>query len=325
MHMSDALVSPAVAIPAGVVSVALMAVAVARVKRNYTSVTLPMMGVLGAFVFAAQMLNFAIPGTGSSGHLVGGVLLAAMLGPWAGFLALAAVLVLQCLLFADGGLMALGCNILNMAAVSCLVAYPVLFRPIASGGGVGRLATASVVASVVSLLVGALLVTLETTLSGVTALPTLTFLGFMLPIHFVIGLIEGVATALVLVVVRRADPRMLESGRGEVTHKWRPVVMFAVVMSVALVCAGWISTMASSDPDGLEWSIERTAGDATPAAEPSTLGAVSAELVENTALLPDYKGALAGVIGAMILLVVAFVLAWIAGRAPWRRRHSDGR
>jgi cobalt/nickel transport system permease protein len=248
-----------------------------------------------------------------------------MLGPWAGFVALSAVLVLQCLMFADGGLMALGCNILNMAAVSCLVAYPVLFRPIASGGGVGRLATASVVSSVVSLLIGALLVTLETTLSGVTALPTLTFLGFMLPIHFVIGLIEGVATALVLVVVRRADPQMLESGRGEMTHRWRPVVTFAVVVCVALVCAGWISTMASSDPDGLEWSIERTAGDATPAAEPSGLGAVSAALVENTALLPDYKGAMAGVIGAMILLVVAFVLAWIAGRAPWRRRHSDGR
>ncbi len=75
------------------------------------------MGVMGAFVFAAQMINFAIPGTGSSGHIIGGILLAAVLGPWAAFLTLSSVLLLQCLLFADGGFMALGCNILNMAAL----------------------------------------------------------------------------------------------------------------------------------------------------------------------------------------------------------------
>ena len=80
------------------------------------------MGVMGAFIFAAQMLNFSIPGTGSSGHIVGGILLASMLGPWAAFLTLSSVIIIQCLVFADGGLMAIGCNIINMAAMSTLVA-----------------------------------------------------------------------------------------------------------------------------------------------------------------------------------------------------------
>ena len=123
MHMSDALVSPAVFAATGAVSTALIAVAVRKVGRRAEDDadarqerhTVPMMGVMGAFIFAAQMINFSIPGTGSSGHIVGGILLAALLGPWAAFVTLCSVLVLQCLVFADGGFLALGCNILNMA------------------------------------------------------------------------------------------------------------------------------------------------------------------------------------------------------------------
>ena len=101
------------------------------------------MGVMGAFIFAAQMINFSIPGTGSSGHLVGGILLSAILGPWAALITLASVLVIQCLVFADGGFMALGANILNMAALSCLVAYPLLFRPLMKpGASPGRIIAA---------------------------------------------------------------------------------------------------------------------------------------------------------------------------------------
>ena len=194
MHMSDALVSPAVAAAAGAASLALLCVAVRRTGRSAAARgdephIVPLMGVMGAFVFAAQMVNFAIPGTGSSGHLVGGILLAAMLGPWAAFATLASVLVLQCLLFADGGLLALGCNILNMAALSCLAAYPLVFRPLVSRSATnGRIAAASVAASVAALVLGAAAVTLETEASGITALPAGRFLLFMLPIHLLIGL-----------------------------------------------------------------------------------------------------------------------------------------
>ncbi|MDE5963686.1 MAG: energy-coupling factor ABC transporter permease, partial [Alistipes sp.] len=133
MHMSDALVSPEVAATAGAASLLLLGTAVRKLRRqrHEDERLVPLMGVTGAFVFAAQMINFTIPGTGSSGHLIGGILLAALLGPWAALLTLASVLILQCLLFADGGLLALGCNLFNMAVLSCLVAYPLIFPPIA--------------------------------------------------------------------------------------------------------------------------------------------------------------------------------------------------
>ena len=115
--MSDSLISPVVA---GIIA-AFDSFKGSLTSREAGDKMLPMMGVMGAFIFAAQMLNFTIPGTGSSGHIVGGILLASVLGPWAGFLVLSSVLVLQALLFADGGILVMGCNIINMAATSCLI------------------------------------------------------------------------------------------------------------------------------------------------------------------------------------------------------------
>ena len=197
--MADALVSPAVAAGAGVAAAALIAVAATKVKKIQRDDIVPLMGVMGAFVFAAQMINFTIPGTGSSGHIIGGILLSAVLGPWAAFITLCSVLIIQCLVFADGGLLALGCNILNMAATSCLIAYPLIFRPIAGNDSKPvRLISASVVSSVLALEIGAAGVTFETELSGITSLPTSVFLSFMLPIHLAIGAVEGIATGGVL-------------------------------------------------------------------------------------------------------------------------------
>ena len=86
------------------------------------------MGIMAAFIFAAQMINFTIPGTGSSGHLGGGMILAILLGPYAGILTMASVLAVQALFFADGGLMALGCNIFNLGFFPCFIAYPLIFK-----------------------------------------------------------------------------------------------------------------------------------------------------------------------------------------------------
>lgn len=172
MHMSDALLSPPVALSAGIVSALLIGVSASRIKHEDRDGDAPLMGVLGAFVFAAQMINFTIPGTGSSGHIIGGLLLAALLGPWRGFITLCSVLIVQCLVFADGGLLALGCNIINMAAMSCLVAYPLVFKPLLGQNlNKSRIMLASVVASVVGLELGAFMVSVETVLSGISALP----------------------------------------------------------------------------------------------------------------------------------------------------------
>jgi cobalt/nickel transport system permease protein len=156
VHMSDALLSPAVGVTAWAAAAGLVAVAARRVERDPRADRVPLMGVMGAFVFAAQMVNFSIPGTGSSGHLAGGLLLAALLGPSAGFLVLVSVLAVQALFVADGGLLALGANILNMGVASCFVGYPLVFRPLAGPSRPGvRLVVASVLAAVVSLALGA--------------------------------------------------------------------------------------------------------------------------------------------------------------------------
>lgn len=298
--MADALVSPAVAVGAGAVAATMIAVAATKVKQIRRDDIVPLMGVMGAFVFAAQMINFTIPGTGSSGHVIGGVLLSAVLGPWAAFLTLCSVLIIQCLVFADGGLMALGCNIVNMAVTSCLLAYPLVYRPIAGRKpGAGRLMAASVVASVLALEAGALLVTMETELSGITALPTSTFLAFMLPIHLAIGAIEGVATGAVLCFVARYRPETLytapkavrtEGGKGS----GRIIAAFIIG---ALVFASAFTWIASSNPDGLEWSIARTSG----------LTDLPSKIAP-TAVMPDYNSTFAGIIGATIVMIMLWAV-----------------
>ena len=304
MHMSDALVSPSVAIGGAVMATSLIIVASNKLKDNPRPDIVPFMGVMGAFVFAAQMINFTIPGTGSSGHLIGGVLLSAILGPWAAFITLCSVLIVQCLIFADGGLLALGCNILNMAATSCLLAYPLVYKPISSNSiKPGRIMCASVLASIFALELGAVGVTLETELSGITSLPFSTFISFMLPIHLVIGSVEGVVTGLLLVFIARHRPNILASALLETKgDKKRNKSLLWIFGSVALILAVGFSFLASEFPDGLEWSIEKVSS--------------NSELLETnippTAVLPEYSSSLSGIIGAAIVMILLYVISSLA-------------
>ncbi len=313
--MSDALISPAVFAVTATAAVTLVAVAVRKVRplNGVRCHPLPLMGVLGAFVFAAQMINFPIPGTGSSGHIAGGILLASMLGPWAAFLVLSSVVVLQCLMFADGGFMALGANIINMAALSTLVAWPLVYRPMMRRhASVGRIFAASVAASVAALLSGALAVVAETWMSGITALPVGRFILYMLPIHLLIGIVEGTATGALLVVVQRSRPDLLVGG----ATPWRPgswrrvLSLFAVAAFMLGVVYRYV---ASQDPDGLEWSILKTAGSEPQAAEDAVHRGCEA-IVRTTALMPDYEASMAGVVGCGVLLLAATVGARLIRR-----------
>lgn len=321
MHMSDALVSPPVFAVTGAVSLALLGAAVWKIKHEQTTPIgterserlVPLMGVMGAFVFAAQMINFSIPGTGSSGHLIGGILLSAVLGPWAALLTLASVLVIQCLVFADGGFMALGCNILNMAVLSCLVAYPLIFRPLMRrNASVGRIFTASLLSSIVALQLGALAVTIETEASGITALPIGQFLMFMLPIHLFIGIGEGVATAAVICVVQKYKPELLTYERNSRTgsrhNLSKALAAFALA---ALLIGGSFSWLASSDPDGLEWSIEKLTGSTDVEAATDGLHRTAADIQEKTALIPDYDTSLAGLVGTGAILFAVFGASYL--------------
>jgi len=241
MHMSDSLLSPAIGAAMCAVSLAANVYAVKKIKEDgFCAEKIPLIGATGAFVFAAQMLNFAIPATGSSGHIIGGILLAAIIGNFSALLAISAVLAVQCLFFADGGLLALGCNIFNMGVIPCLLIYPLVFKPLVKNGiTLKSITLASIASAVASLQIGAFCVVLETQLSGVTALPFSTFLSLMQPIHFAIGIAEGIITAAILCFV----------------YNRRPVITFALA---AIFAGCFLSPFASQYPDGLEWSIEKT-------------------------------------------------------------------
>ncbi len=316
MHMADALVAPAVAGTMYVLSAGAAGYSVKKVREENDPKKIPVMGVMGAFVFATQMLNFTIPGTGSSGHLCGGMMLSAMLGPYAGFLTMIGVLLVQCLLFADGGLLALGCNIWNMAFYGCFVGALLIWRPIMKKGASRvKIIVASILGCVLTLQMGAFSVSLETLISGVTELPFSVFVATMQPIHLAIGFVEGLITAAVLVFVNEARPELLW-GIGETAEAKEGKLSFrntiVVIAVAAAICGGIVSLFASAFPDGLEWSMENVAGTTELEAAGGAYDA-AAGIQEATSLLPDYafKGSEAavgtsfsGIVGALVVVLV---------------------
>jgi cobalt/nickel transport system permease protein len=290
MHMADALLSPAVGGAMWAASAAAMACSSRRLHRDLDDSRVPLMGVLAAFIFAAQMVNFAIPGTGSSGHLGGGLILAVLLGPEAGFLAMASVLTVQALFFADGGLLALGCNIFNLGFFPCFIAYPFIYRPLVGRQPTpGRLFAGAGAAAIVALQLGACGVVVETALSGLAALPLGSFLLLMLPIHLAIGVVEGMVTALVIGFLRQARPELFMPTISSRKLAGAPLRRILVgVLAATLLTAGGLSWLASSRPDGLEWAVSQAAAGRTSDAPARGGAPLLAAFQEKIALLPGY-------------------------------------
>jgi len=290
MHMADALLSPAVGGTMWAATASVTAYCATRVQRSLDDRKVPLMGVLAAFVFAAQMINFTIPGTGSSGHLGGGLLLAVLLGPEAAFLALASVLTVQALFFADGGLLALGCNIFNLGFFPCFIAYPLFYKKIVGSRPTrGRLFTGSLLAAVLGLQLGAFGVVLETTLSGISELPFASFVLMMQPIHLAIGIVEGLVTAGVVSFIWKARPEILD--RVAADQPLGNLGIKPVLIGLTLIAAftgGILSWYASELPDGLEWSMFKVSGHEELAAPTETVHQALEGLQEKTAILPDY-------------------------------------
>jgi len=336
--MADALLSPAVGATFWAGSLGTIAWCAKKLKENINDKIVPLMGVLGAFIFAAQMINFTIPGTGSSGHLGGGMILAVILGPYAAFIVMASVLTIQALFFADGGLLALGCNIWNLGIYPCFIAYPLIYKPLVqSGNNPKRIAIASVISALIGLQLGAFSVVIETLLSGRSELPFSTFVLLMQPIHLGIGIVEGFVTAGVINFVKAARPEILES----VTSA-RPLSadisirkVLAGLLVVAVLTGGMLSWFASANPDGLEWSIEKVFGKPELPEQESGIVPMLKGIQEKTAFLPDYnfrkeekqlEGAasqeenkwpaiesgtsLSGVIGSIMVLGLIFLLGF---------------
>ncbi len=336
MHMADALLSPVVGGIFWAASGMLIAYSAKKITKENDPVKTPLMGVLGAFVFAAQMINFTIPGTGSSGHLGGGLLLAALLGPYRAFITLASVLIMQCLFFADGGLLALGCNIFNLAFFPTFIAFPFIYRVIAGKNlSPGRVALGTITAAIAALLMGAFSVVIQTVLSGVTELPFEMFLLFMLPIHFVIGVVEGLVTWGVLSFVLKTEPGMVTVEESSA----KPRFILTIFTLAAIVTGGVISRVSSSHPDGLEWSIAKITGREELRVAIDPLHKVLAELQQKIAPLPDYgfkPGKLSatsdtpanigitvsGIAGTLSLLAAAGIAGRLMGRKPSQRNKT---
>lgn len=349
MHMADALLAPAVAATMYVASAATVGVSIAKLRKEEktglesTSKKLPAMAVMAALVFAGQMINYSIPGTGSSGHMCGGMMLSGVLGPWAGFLSMVVILTIQCLFFADGGLMVLGANCWNMAFYGCFVGYFLIYRPIMQGkmfaskgtNAANRLKIiiASILGCVITLQLGAFSVVLETTASGITELPFGAFCALMQPIHLAIGLIEGVITAAVLLFIYETRPELLKDVKtdGEVKNKCSLKTTIIILAVVVAIVGGGLSLIASSNPDGLEWTLfgnEDAGYNANMGLDEDEFGVSSnaadkaEQIQEKTAFLPDYAFAsdgdnpagttVSGIVGSAMVAGVA-VLVCLAG------------
>jgi cobalt/nickel transport system permease protein len=213
MHIPDGLLDPTVAAATGALGAAGLLYAVRRLERQLGDRTTVLMGTMSAFVFAAQMVNFPVA-SGTSGHLIGGVLAAVLLGPWLGVIVVSVVLVVQCLLFADGGLTALGLNVVNMAIVPALGGYAIFAalrsvlprRP-------SSVTVASGLAAFASVPVAAATFTLEYALGGDGIAPIPTVLAAMVGVHVVIGVGEGILTALVISAVLAVRPDLVTGAR----------------------------------------------------------------------------------------------------------------
>jgi cobalt/nickel transport system permease protein len=355
MHMADALISPAVGGTLWVVSGGLIAFCARKVKQTLRDNLVPMMGVLGAFIFAAQMINFSIPGTGSSGHLVGGLILTVLLGPYAAFLVIASVLTVQAFFFADGGLLALGCNMFNMGFFPIFVGYPLIYRVMAKEQyGSSRAWVGAIIAAVVGLQLGAFSVVLETKASGISELPFSTFVLMMLPIHLAIGVVEGLATAAVVAFVAKARPEALQTAPSPgASISLRPVLIGLAI--AAVVTGGVASWFASTHPDGLEWSMAKVSGKEELESPGDGIHQGLAKVQEKTAFLPDYGfksteaapetvapsehaaapkpepwpavnagTTVSGIVGGLMTLALACVVGFALKARSMQRAHGNG-
>ncbi len=291
MHMANELLSVPVAIGTLGAAAAGLGLVCHKAKSVITSDRFALMGIMGAFVFAAQMVNFQLPlMPGTSGHMVGAVLLAIILGPYAGAIAISSVVIIQCLIFQDGGLLALGCNIINMALVPSFLGYWMYRLFAASGTSQWRVYSGSIVACIIALLAGAVLVPIEAAVSGVLRVPFYTFLITMVGVHLIIGIVEGLITAAVLVYLRQVRPDIIAECAVNSVKFSKGVLYMALITATIVVGAG-LSHLASSLPDGLEWSYAERPGE--PDFEPlisneSRMVAVVEDFQSRYSPLPDY-------------------------------------
>jgi cobalt/nickel transport system permease protein len=317
MHIPEHTLAPAVSAVTGLIGLAGFGFAMRRLGDALRDRAVVMMGMMSAFVFAAQMVNFPVF-LGVSGHLIGGVLAAVLLGPWAGAAVIGSVLIVQCLLMADGGPTALGANFVNMGLVGSVLGYAI-YAPIRRliGGSPGVIVGA-MVAAWISVILSALALAVELAAGGRGGF--LDILGWMLLVHAAIGLGEAVITGLVLESVLLVRPDLVHDpegvGPGRAGRWWQAG---AAGLAVALAVAAFLAPFASEWPDGFEF-VGAKLGLLAEGDAPSTFAAPLADY--RIPGMPPLKWvtAAAGVAGTLAVAAVGGGLAWAFARRAASRR-----
>jgi cobalt/nickel transport system permease protein len=294
LHIPDGFLSVVIAVLCWTVTLITLYFAVQKAQNKFDERLVPLAGIMAAFIFAAQMLNFPVAG-GTSGHFIGAALATIVLGPWLGILVMAAVIILQALLFQDGGLLAMGANVLVMGIVPAFVGYG-LTRSFLNRPRGQRLAVIGV-ASWLSLMAAAFITALLLWLSNASALGIVV--PAMLGVHALIGLGEALITVAAYTFIVQTRPELVERGKTSGGRNW---VLGGVLIALFVV---FLAPLASSSPDGLEWVAGETGFLETAQEAPLTI-------------LPDYivpflgDGAIstiaAGIVGVLVVFVIAFVV-----------------
>ena len=305
LHIPDGFLTLTISLIFWAITVATVWIAISKTNKSLGEKQIPLMGIMAAFIFAAQMLNFPVAG-GTSGHFLGGALAAIVLGPWAGILVMTAVIGVQGLLFQDGGLLVMGANIFNMGLLTAVIGFG-LYRSVIGRSKNVRLVVAGV-AAWLAVLASALVASLQLWLSGTSRLEIV--LPAMLGVHVLIGIGEAVITVAALSFIEQMRPDLLneqatsaKGGRGWV-YAGIVVSLFAVLLS----------PLASASPDGLE----RVAADA---------GFLNLGQSAPFQILPDYtipflgetalSTIVAGTVGALVVLGLVVVI----GQSLRRKTH----
>lgn len=296
LHIPDGFLNLVISIVFWIGTIIMVGLAIRKTNKSLGEKQIPLMGVMAAFIFAAQMLNFPVAG-GTSGHFLGGALAAIVLGPWAGILVMTAVVSVQALLFQDGGLLVMGANIFNMGILTAMVGFG-LYRIVIGRNKGTRLAVAGVAAWLATMS-AALITSLQIWLSGNTRLEIV--FPAMMGVHALIGIGEAIITVAAIASIEQTRPDLLSKEKSA-TSGGRGWIIAGLVVALLAVL---ISPLASGDPDGLE----RVAED---------IGFLNTGLDAPYQILPDYtipvlgetaiSTILAGVVGAAVVFGLLILL-----------------
>jgi cobalt/nickel transport system permease protein len=302
LHIPDGFLSLIIALIFWGITIVTVGIAISKTNKSLGEKQVPLMGIMAAFIFAAQMLNFPVAG-GTSGHFLGGALAAIVLGPWAGILVMTAVIAVQGLLFQDGGLLVMGANIFNMGLLTAMIGFG-LYRSVIGRNKGTRLVVAGI-AAWLAVVASAFVTALQLWLSGTTTLQIVV--PAMLGVHVLIGIGEAIITVAALSFIEQMRPDLLNE-KATSAKGGRGWVLAGVVVSLFAVL---LSPLASADPDGLE----RVAED---------VGFLQLGQSASYQILPDYtvpfmgettlSTIVAGAVGALVLLGLMVVLGGLLRR-----------